>query len=51
MDEANSAIGVVLAVGEPAQEIVAVLGRVQNELFDVGADLHAVGAVKARNCA
>lgn len=39
VDEANSAIGVVLAVGEPAQEIVAVLGRVQNELFDVGADL------------
>ena len=39
VDEANSAIGVVLALGEPPAEIVAVLNRVQNELFDVGADL------------
>ncbi len=39
VDEANSAIGVVLAVGEPAAELVEVLARVQNELFDVGADL------------
>jgi cob(I)alamin adenosyltransferase len=39
VDEANCAIGVVLAVGEAPQSIVAVLSRVQNELFDVGADL------------
>jgi cob(I)alamin adenosyltransferase len=38
-DETNAAIGVVLAAGEPAAEIAAVLRRVQNELFDVGADL------------
>ncbi len=39
VDEANSAIGVVLAVGEPAADLVEVLSRIQNELFDVGADL------------
>lgn len=39
VDEANSAIGVVLALGEPAAGIAAVLSRIQNELFDVGADL------------
>jgi cob(I)alamin adenosyltransferase len=30
---------VVLALGSPAADVVAVLARVQNELFDVGADL------------
>ena len=39
VDEANSAIGVVLALGEPPAELIPVLHRVQNELFDVGADL------------
>lgn len=39
VDEANSAIGVVLALGEPPAEMVPVLTRIQNELFDVGADL------------
>lgn len=39
VDEANSAIGVVLALGEPSEEIAAVLLRVQNEMFDLGADL------------
>ncbi len=38
-DEANAAIGVVLAVGGPSEELAAVLRRVQNDLFDVGADL------------
>jgi cob(I)alamin adenosyltransferase len=38
VDELNSALGVVLA-GELPDEIRAVLERVQNELFDVGADL------------
>lgn len=37
-DEANSALGVALAHGLPA-EVAEVLGIVQNELFDVGADL------------
>ena len=39
VDEANSAIGVVLALGEPAADIAEVLTRIQNELFDLGADL------------
>ena len=40
VDEANSSIGVVLAMGgiEDA-EIIKLLIRVQNDLFDVGADL------------
>lgn len=40
-DEANSALGVVLATGGPALDarLVALLRRVQNELFDVGSDL------------
>jgi cob(I)alamin adenosyltransferase len=38
VDELNSLIGVVLAGGPPA-EMRTVLERVQNELFDVGADI------------
>jgi cob(I)alamin adenosyltransferase len=38
-DEANSAVGVAVTVGQPPAEITAVLIRIQNELFDVGADL------------
>ena len=38
-DEANSAIGVALALGRLPDDIASLLGRVQNELFDVGADL------------
>jgi cob(I)alamin adenosyltransferase len=40
-DEANSVIGTALALGELAADIRAVLLRVQNDLFDVGADLCA----------
>jgi cob(I)alamin adenosyltransferase len=41
VDEANSAIGVVLASAGPelGDELVALLSRIQNDLFDVGADL------------
>jgi len=39
VDEANSAIGVVLALGAPDPEVAALLVRVQNDLFDLGADL------------
>ena len=39
VDETNAALGVALALGGLAPDIVAVLGRIQNELFDVGADL------------
>jgi cob(I)alamin adenosyltransferase len=38
-DEANSAIGVAIAVGQPDQEISGVLRQIQNDLFDAGADL------------
>jgi len=38
VDELNSALGVALAA-DPPDEIRPVLERVQNELFDVGADL------------
>jgi cob(I)alamin adenosyltransferase len=38
-DEANSAIGVAIALGGLAEEVRATLTRIQNELFDVGADL------------
>ena len=38
-NEANAAIGVALALGGLPEELAAVLTRVQNDLFDVGADL------------
>jgi cob(I)alamin adenosyltransferase len=39
VDETNAALGVALALGGLAEDIKAVLLRVQNDLFDVGADL------------
>ncbi|MDA2987656.1 MAG: cob(I)yrinic acid a,c-diamide adenosyltransferase [Actinomycetota bacterium] len=39
VDEANCAIGVVLAHGGIADEVRALLTSIQNDLFDVGADL------------
>jgi cob(I)alamin adenosyltransferase len=38
-DEANSAIGVAIALGQPDEEITGVLRQIQNDLFDAGADL------------
>ena len=38
-DECNAAIGVALALGELAPDIRTVLTAIQNDLFDVGADL------------
>jgi cob(I)alamin adenosyltransferase len=38
-EEANAAIGVALSVGAPPEGIVAPLRQIQNDLFDVGADL------------
>ena len=38
-NEANAAIGVALACSELPEEVRATLSRIQNELFDVGADL------------
>ncbi|MBM3688593.1 MAG: cob(I)yrinic acid a,c-diamide adenosyltransferase [Actinobacteria bacterium] len=39
VDEANSAIGTALALGSLPADVTAVLMRIQNDLFDVGADL------------
>ncbi|HEX8002652.1 MAG TPA: cob(I)yrinic acid a,c-diamide adenosyltransferase [Mycobacteriales bacterium] len=39
VDEANAAIGAALALGDLAEDVRLVLLRVQNDLFDVGADL------------
>jgi cob(I)alamin adenosyltransferase len=39
VDEANSAIGVALAVGGLPDDVAAALRSVQNEMFDLGADL------------
>jgi len=39
VDEANSAIGMAITFGELADDIDTLLFRVQNEMFDVGADL------------
>lgn len=38
-DETNAAIGVALALGDLPDRVVAVLSRIQNDLFDLGADL------------
>ena len=42
VDEANSAIGVALLAITDA-DVAAMLGRIQNELFDLGADLATPG--------
>ncbi|MDO8732486.1 MAG: cob(I)yrinic acid a,c-diamide adenosyltransferase [Actinomycetota bacterium] len=39
VDESNSAIGVVVAMKELPDDVTALLVRIQNDLFDVGADL------------
>lgn len=38
-DEANAAIGVAVALGRPEEPLRSVLTRIQNDLFDAGADL------------
>ena len=38
VDEANAQIGVAVALGGLDDDVVAVLTRIQNDLFDVGAD-------------
>ncbi len=39
VDEANSALGVAVALGGLPADLVTLLTRIQNDLFDVGADL------------
>ena len=41
VDEANSQLGLALAFGELDDDVAAVIRHVQNDLFDVGADLGA----------
>jgi cob(I)alamin adenosyltransferase len=38
-DEANAAIGAAVALGAPDEKMLRVLRRIQNDLFDAGADL------------
>src|SRR6202044_2234111 len=38
-DEANCAVGAAITLGGLPEDIVALLRRIQNELFDCGADL------------
>ena len=47
VDELNAAVGVVLA-GDVPGELRSILERVQNELFDVGADLSVPAGVDGR---
>ncbi|WP_248581019.1 cob(I)yrinic acid a,c-diamide adenosyltransferase [Nocardioides sp. InS609-2] len=39
VDEANASLGVAIACGDLDDDVVALVTRVQNDLFDVGADL------------
>jgi cob(I)alamin adenosyltransferase len=39
VDETNSVLGVALALGAPPADVADLLRQVQNDLFDVGADL------------
>ena len=48
VDELNAALGVVLAGGDAPGTIRSVLERVQNELFDLGADLSVPSGVEGR---
>jgi cob(I)alamin adenosyltransferase len=38
-DETNASLGVALALGDLPERLARVLGTIQNDLFDVGADL------------
>jgi cob(I)alamin adenosyltransferase len=46
VDEANCAIGVALAELEPDSSVAASLARIQNELFDLGADIATPGEME-----
>jgi cob(I)alamin adenosyltransferase len=47
VDELNSQIGLLLACGCP-DELAVPLARIQNELFDVGADLSVPSSIEGR---
>ena len=44
VDEANAAVGLARAALDPTGDAAAALGRIQNDLFDLGADLAAPAA-------
>ena len=48
VDEANAAIGVLRVLARDDAEADAMLARIQNDLFDVGADLCVPGEAGAR---
>jgi len=48
VDEANATIGVLRRVTRDAPEISAMLARIQNDLFDLGADLCVPGLANDR---
>jgi cob(I)alamin adenosyltransferase len=48
VDEANAAIGVLRLVTRDAPEVDAMLARIQNDLFDVGADVCVPGEAGER---
>ncbi len=48
VDEANAAIGLLRTAARHAPEIDAMLARIQNDMFDVGADLSVPGAAGER---
>ena len=52
VDEANSAIGMILAVPGVPQDVARLLTRVQHELFDLGGELCIPGhrAIEPRTC-
>jgi cob(I)alamin adenosyltransferase len=39
VDEANTVLGMTLALGAPDPQLAELVGSIQNDLFDVGADL------------
>src|SRR5579885_1647061 len=41
VDETNACIGVAIALGQLPEELSGLLRKIQNDLFDVGADLCA----------
>ena len=51
VDETNAAIGVVRLHLREARELDAMLGRIQNDLFDLGADLAVPSATARRTAA
>jgi cob(I)alamin adenosyltransferase len=48
VEETNAALGVALALGGLAGELTDVLGQIQNDLFDLGADLATPVAAAAK---